>query len=46
MERPAQGRQIGKFSRLAVARNAEIGTLVDAPRARHTNASGVASHAG
>ena len=46
MERPAQGWQTGKFSRLAVVQSAEIAALVDAPRKRNTNARGAASHAG
>jgi hypothetical protein len=46
MERPAQGWQTGKFSRLAVVQSAEIAALVDAPRKRNTNARRIASHAG
>jgi hypothetical protein len=45
MERPVQGRQAGKFGRLAVAQNAEIAALVNAPRSHHTNESGTARHA-
>jgi hypothetical protein len=45
MERPAQGRQTGKFGRPAVAQNAEIAALVNAPRLRHTNEGGTVRNA-